>query len=198
MDLGELPEDPGGSIPDTGRTVYFRGGPVPPWQLFVGDSHFWAVKTIAGNASTWDRDNLVVTAVDRDLQEDARAARWAGYDLAHVYLEAAQAVDLTSEASDCTVLTFDLMVEEAPSASVYAAMRCGEGCEGRIDITEALARSAVGEWKTMRLRLPDFADAGADLSHVTTPFLLATEGTLALRFADIRLEPAAEGDDPCE
>jgi beta-glucosidase len=198
VDLGELPEDPGGSIPDTGRTVYFRGGPVPPWQLFVGDSHFWAVKTIAGNASTWDRDNLLVTAVDRDLQEDARAARWAGYDLAHVYLEAAQAVNLTSEASDCMVLTFDLMVEEAPSASVYAAMRCGEGCEGRIDITEALARSVVGEWKTMRLRLPDFAGAGADLSHVTTPFLLATEGTLALRFADIRLEPAAEGDGPCE
>jgi hypothetical protein len=43
-----------------------------------------------------------------------------------------------------------------------------------------------------------FADAGADLSHITTPFLLATEGTLALRFANVRLEPVAEDDDPCE
>ncbi|MCJ7752964.1 MAG: glycoside hydrolase family 3 C-terminal domain-containing protein, partial [Thermoanaerobaculales bacterium] len=194
VDLAELSEDPGGSIPDAGRTVYFRGGPVAPWQLFVGDSHFWAVKTVGGNASTWDRDNLVVTAVDRELQEDARAARWAGYDLAILYLEAAQAVDLTPEASDCMVLAFDVMAEEPPSAPVYAAMRCGEGCEGRIDITEALARSTIGEWRSMKLRLRHFADGGADLSHVTTPFLLATEGSLALRFADVRLEPAVDGD----
>jgi len=96
------------------------------------------------------------------------------------------------------VLAFDVMVEEPPSAPVYAAMRCGEGCEGRIDITEALDRSVVGEWRTMRLQLRHFADAGADLSHITTPFLLATEGTLALLFAEIRLEPTVEDDDPCE
>jgi beta-glucosidase len=198
VDLAELPEDPGGAISDAGRTVYFRGGPVAPWQLFIGDSHFWAVKTVGGNASTWDRDNLVVTAVDRELQEDARAARWAGYDLAIVYLEAAQAVDLTPEAANCMVLAFDVMVEEPPSAPVYAAMRCGEGCEGRVDITEALARMPVGEWRTMKLRLRHFGDAGADLSHVTMPFLLATEGSLALRFTDVRLERAAEGDLPCD
>jgi beta-glucosidase len=197
VDLADLSEDPGGDIPDLSRTVYFKGGPVAPWQLFVGDSHFWAVKTIGGNASTWDRDNLVVKAVDRELQEDARAARWAGYDLAILYLEAAQQVDLTAEAADCMLLAFDVMVEEAPTSPVYAAMRCGEGCEGKIDITEALTRSTVGEWRTIKLRLQNFADAGADLSHVTTPFLLGTEGGLALRFANVRLEKAAD-DEPCE
>jgi beta-glucosidase len=197
-DLAELPEDPGGVIPVAGRTVYFRGGPVAPWQLYVGDSHFWAVKTVGGSASTWGRNNLVVTAVDRNLQEDARAARWAGYDLAILYLEAAQAIDLMPEASDCMVLAFDVMVEEPPSAPVYAAVRCGEGCEGRIDITEALARGNGGEWRTMKLRLRHFADAGADLSHVTTPFLLATKGSLVLRFADVRLEPMTEGAVPCD
>jgi beta-glucosidase len=198
VDLAVLSEDPGGAIPDLSRTVYFRGGPVAPWKLYVGDEHNWAVKTVGGNASTWDRDNLVVSAVDRELQEDAHAARWAGYDLAMVYLEATQKVDLTPEAAECMLLAFDVMVEKPPSAPVYAAMRCGEGCEGRIDITEALTRSIVGEWRTMKLRLQQFADAGTELGHVTTPFLLATEGTLAVRFADIRLEPAAEGDDPCE
>ena len=197
-DLADLPEDPGGAIPDASRTVYFRGGPVAPWRLYVGDEHNWAVKPVGGVASTWDRDNLVVTAVDRELQEDARAARWAGYDLAILYLEAASAVDLTPEASDCMVLAFDVMVEEAPSAPVYAVIRCGEGCEGRVDITEVLARSPVGEWRTIKLRLRHFSDSGADLSHITTPFLIATEGSLALRFADVRLEGKAEGDLPCE
>jgi beta-glucosidase len=197
VDLVDLSEDRGGVIPDLSRTVYFKGGPVAPWQLFVGDSHFWAVKAVGGNGSTWDRDNLVVKAVDRDLQEDARAVRWAGYDLAVLYLEAAQEVDLTAEAAECMMLAFDVMLEEAPSASVFAAIRCGEGCEGRIDITEALARSPVGEWRTMRLGLGEFADAGSDLSHVTTPFLIGTEGTLALRFANVRLEEAAD-EEPCE
>jgi beta-glucosidase len=192
VDLADLSEDPGGVIPDLSRTVYFKDGPVAPWQLFVGDSHFWAVKTIGGNASTWDRDNLVVRAVDRDLQEDARAARWAGYDLAILYLEAAQEVDLTAEVSEGMLLAFDMMVEEPPSAAVYAAIRCGEGCEGRVDITGALNRSRIGEWRTMKLRLQHFADVGADLSHVTTPFLLATEGTFAVRFANVRLEEATE------
>jgi beta-glucosidase len=196
-DLAVLPEDPGGAIPDLSRTVYFRGGPVAPWRLYVGDEHNWAVTTVGGNASTWDRDNLVVTAVDRELQEDARDARWAGYDLAMLYLEAAREVDLTAEAERCMTLAFDVMVEEAPSAPVFAVMRCGENCEGKIDITEALAQSTIGEWRTMKLRLRHFSDAGADLSHITTPFLLATEGTLALRFAEVRLEPAGV-DAPCE
>jgi len=42
------------------------------------------------------------------------------------------------------------------------------------------------------------SDSGADLSHITTPFLIATEGSFALRFADVRLEGRAEGDLPCE
>ena len=197
-DVAELSEDPGAVIADASRTVYFRGGPVPPWQLYVGDPRHWAVKTVGGNATTWDRDNLVVTAVDREMQEDARSARWAGYESAQVYVEASQAVDLTTEAAECMVLAFDVMVEEPPVAPVYAAMRCGEGCEGRIDITEALTGSEVGEWREMRLRLRHFADAGADLSHITTPFLLATEGRLALRFANVRLEPPAVGSEPCE
>jgi beta-glucosidase len=196
--LAELSEDPGAAIADSSRTVYFRGGPVPPWQLYVGDPRHWAVKAFGGNATTWDRDNLVVTAVDRNLQEDARAARWAGYEVAQVYLEAAQTVDLTNEAADCMVLAFDVLVEEPPSQPVWAAMRCGADCEGRVDITEPLNQSAVGEWRTMRLQLRHFANAGADLGHVTTPFMLATEGSLALRFSDVRLEPAGEGSEPCQ
>jgi beta-glucosidase len=197
VELAELSEDPGAEIADVSRTVYFRDGPVAPWKLHVGDPRRWAVTAVGGNATTWDRDNLVVTAIDRRMQEDARAARWAGYEVAQVYLEAAQSIDLRPEAADCMVLAFDVMVEEAPDAPVFAAMRCGEDCEGRIDITEALNRSTVGEWRTMRLRLRHFAAAGADLSHVTTPFLLATEGTLALRFSDVRLEPPS-GSEPCE
>jgi beta-glucosidase len=191
VELGLPSEDRGVGVPDAGRHVFFRGGPVPPWQLYLGDSHNRAVKTVGGAASTWDRDNLVVAAVDRERQEDARTARWAGDELASVYLAAAQAIDLTPAAEECVALAVDVLLEEPPSEPVFLALRCGEGCEGRVDITEALRSVRPGEWQTLRTRLTRFADAGAELSHITAPFVLETEGTLALRFADIRLEPAA-------
>ena len=88
-------------------------------------------------------------------------------------------------------------LEEPPSAPVFAAMRCGDDCEGRVDVTDALAERPVGEWGTVRVSLRDLGGSGANLGHVTVPFMLATEGTLALRFAEVRLEPVAEGDEPC-
>ena len=186
--LGELPEDRGDAVPDGALTVFFRDGPVAPWQLYVGDSHGRAVKTVGGAAATRDRDNLVVTAVDRQRQEDARAARWAGDELASVYLAAAQAIDLASAANGDMALAVDLLLEEPPSEPVFLAVRCGEGCEGRVDITEALTSARAGEWRTLRTRLSRFSNSGAELSHVTAPFVLETEGTLALRFANVRLE----------
>ncbi|PWB75895.1 MAG: hypothetical protein C3F15_05930, partial [Holophagae bacterium] len=189
--LGLVPEDRGGAIPDAGRSVFFRGGPVAPWQLYVGDSHNRAVKTVGGAASTWDRDNLVVAAVDRERQEDARSARWAGDELAYVYLEAARAIDLTAEAKGGMALAVDVLVEEPPSEPAFLAVRCGEGCEGRVDITEALGSVRAGEWQTIAVPLRRFGEAGAELSHITVPFVLETAGSFALRFADVRLEPGA-------
>jgi len=191
VELGLLSEDRGDEVPDSGRSVFFRGGPVAPWQLYVGDSHNRAVKTVAGAASTWDRDNLVVAAVDRERQEDARAARWAGDELASVYLAAAQAIDLTAEAKGGMALAVDVLVEEPPSEPAFLAVRCGEVCEGRVDITEAMGSIRAGEWQTIAVSLRRFGEAGAELSHVTVPFALETAGSLAVRFADVRLEPAA-------
>jgi beta-glucosidase len=66
-----------------------------------------------------------------------------------------------------------------------------------MDITGLLGSSPVGEWQTLTIRLSCFADVAVDLAHVTTPFLIATDGELTLRFADVRLESAAEGEVPC-
>lgn len=187
--LQSLPEAAGGVAAEASRTVYFRGGPVAPWKLYVGDDHNWAVEAGGGRASTWGRDNLVLTAVDREVQEDARSAKWAGYDLAHLYIEATTAIDLTRQAEGCMAIAFDVLVEEGPSAPVLLAMRCGDDCEGRVDITEILEDVPAATWKTVKVPLSELAAAGVDLSHVTSPFLLATEGTLALRFAEVRVVP---------
>jgi len=193
-DLSELAEDSRQTVSDTGRTAYFDGAPVAPWKLYVGDPRNQAVATIGGSATTWDRDNLIVRPVDRDRQEDARAARWAGYERADLYLGAAQSMDLSTTPADRMALVFDILVEEAPSGLIFVGMRCGEDCEGRVDITEILHSVSTGEWQTLRVPLKHIADSGADLAHVTAPWNLSTEGTLALRFANVRLEANEQED----
>lgn len=187
--LGELPEDAGTAVSGGGRTVFFRNGPVSPWHLFVGDPRNPAVRTVGGAGETWDRANLVVAPVDRERQEDARAARWAGYELAALYLASNRAIDLSAEEAAGLELAFDVLVEQRPASRVYLGIRCGEECEGRVDITDALAAAPAGEWRTIAVPLRRLREAGADVEHVTAPFVLATDGALALRFADVRLEP---------
>jgi beta-glucosidase len=196
-DLRELPEATGIVGSSSSRTVYFKGGSVAPWKLFVGDGVDWAVPVAGSRTTTRHSDNLVVTAVDRQMQEDARLARWSGESVAMVYLRADEAIDLTREANGGIALVFDAMVEGPPTSSVMLGMICGDECGSRIDITDLLAGLPVGQWRTVTIRLSCFAEAGIDLAHVTTPFLIATDGELALRFADVRLESAAEGEVPC-
>ncbi|MBD3871788.1 MAG: exo 1,3/1,4-beta-D-glucan glucohydrolase [Acidobacteria bacterium] len=196
-DLRELPEETGIVGSSASRTVYFKGGPVAPWKLFVGDGVDWAVPVAGSRTTTRHSDNLMVTAVDRQMQEDARLVRWSGESVAMVYLRADEAIDLTREANGGIALVFDVLVEEPPASSVMLGMICGDECGSRMDITGLLGSSPVGEWQTLTIRLSCFADVAVDLAHVTTPFLIATDGELTLRFADVRLESAAEGEVPC-
>jgi len=196
-DLRELPEVTGIVGPSSSRTLYFRGGPVAPWKLFVGDSVDWAVPAAGSRTTTRHSDNLVVTAVDREVQEDARLAQWSGDEVAMVYLRADEAIDLTREANGGIALVFDVLVDEPPASSVMVGMICGDDCGGRVDVTGLLEELPVGEWQTVTIRLSCFADVGVGLAHITTPFLIATDGDFALRFADVRLESAAEGEVSC-
>ena len=76
-------------------------------------------------------------------------------------------------------------------------MGCGASCAGDLDLTATLAALPVGEWQTVRIRLRCFADAGADMTKIDTPFLIATAGELALAFSDVKLASSAEGAAPC-
>jgi beta-glucosidase len=197
IEVGELSEDPG-EIVAISRTVYFDGGPVLPWRLFVADEADWQVPATTAVTTTRGSRHLVLEAVDRRLQEDARRARWSGEAMAAVYLASREPVDLTREMNAEMGVSFDVRVDEAPSAPVVVRMHCGApDCFGAIDITERLEAIPVGTWATMTLSLRSFVDAGVDMEKVTIPFGLATEGAMDLTFANVRLVCEPEGVEPC-
>jgi beta-glucosidase len=196
-DVGELSED-AGEVVAMSRTVYFDGGPLPPWNLFVGDEADWQIPATTPVTTTRDSQHLVVTAVDRNVQEDARTARWSGEAMAAVYLAARQPVDLSRETNADMALSFDVRVDEAPSGPVVLRMHCGgEDCFGAIDITEQLNAMPIGEWGNITLHLGRFEEAGADMTEITMPFGLATEGTLALTFSKVQLVCGPETEVVC-
>jgi beta-glucosidase len=53
------------------------------------------------------------------------------------------------------------------------------------------------EWGRVAVRLRCFEDAGADMKSIHIPFGLSTDGSLALRFADVRIVSAAESEATC-
>jgi beta-glucosidase len=195
-DLGELSEE-AAELVAVSRTVYFAGGPVSPWELFIGDPQNFRVPATSPRVTTAGSENLVLEAVDREVQEDARRAVWSGGGMAFLYLASNQAIDLTREANGEMALAFDVLVEEAPAQPVSIAMTCGPTCRGVIDVTRLLTERPPGEWGTLAIRLRCFEDAGADMKNVSGAFSLATAGALSLRFANVRLESASEQEATC-
>ncbi len=196
VELDELSEETG-HLEVVSRTVYFEGGPVAPWRLYVGDAANWRVAADNSVTATVGSENLVLKAVDRRVQEDARAARWSGGAMAGLYLQANDPVDLSREANGEMAMAFDVYIEEVPRGAVSMRMHCGDDCSGSVDITEMLAGVTPKEWSTVAVRLRCFEDAGADMKRVSIPLALATDGALALRLSDVRLVSASEGEASC-
>ena len=196
-EIGEVSED-AGEVVALSRTVYFDAGPVAPWRLFVGDKADWQVAATTPVTTTRDSRHLVVSAVDRNVQEDARNARWSGEAMAGVYLAARQPVDLSRETNAEMALSFDVQVNEHPTSSVQLRMHCGgEDCAGIVDITELLKGVPAGQWSNITLNLRRFEDAKVDMSSIVVPFGLSSDGALDLTFSNVRLECVPESEVAC-
>lgn len=179
------------------RKVYFAGGPVPPWGLFVGNAAGAKVAVSGSQGTTEGAPTLTVSSIDRRVQEDARSAIWSGGGEARVYLQADVPIDLSRESNGDLAIAFDLRLDQAPTSSVSLSMACGDGCAGALDVTDEMGMMPLEQWITIRIRLRCFEDAGADMTRIDTPFQIATEGELALAFSDVKLVSLADGSAPC-
>ena len=64
-------------------------------------------------------------------------------------------------------------------------MACGEQCLGQVDIAKALSSLEVNQWHTLKIDLQCFEEKGADMSKITSPFVLSTATPLTIDFTDI-------------
>jgi beta-glucosidase len=161
------------------------------------DTKTFFVSGRAGSGWRWIADpsdgRVRVTATDHLAQEDARLVQWTGRGAARAGIAGDAASDLRREANGELSLAFDYRVDAPPTADVHVAIECGAGCVGAIPLTRELSAAPSGEWRHLKIRLSCFEKAGADMQRVTAPFLVATEGQLAVAVARIRLESGTDG-----
>ena len=200
-DDGDLPEldetRPAGTAPvrttDAGGTahrVLFEGRTAEGWQFYVGDEADWRVTAPDGRGQTRRRvSGVVLSAVDRNVQEDARKAQWRGRNEAQIYLQSAP-IDLRAETAAGMTLEIDFLVEQAPSRRVQMRMDCGYPCTGGLLVSPIFAGVPEGTWDTLQIPLRCFQDSGAEMDKIDTPFLITTNGPFTLRFSRIAIAPA--------
>jgi beta-glucosidase len=93
---------------------------------------------------------------------------------------------------------------EEPASGTLELTVAGEpgqgpaGGKATVDLTAQAGQWPTGEWHTVHIALRCFAFAGANLEAVHTPWQLSSDGSLTLRFAEVKLTTAPEGQVPCQ
>jgi len=154
--------------------------------------------------------SLTVTAVDRDVQEDARRAQWNGNGEGLVAISTLNRQILSDYLHANSALIFDVKVDQAPKGTARVRIGCGPSCYTEVDLTEQFNAVAGKGWKTIKVDLVLFPDAGTDFGLKRTqeelfelvlePFSLVANDELDLVFSNVRIEKNAgqNGSERCE
>ncbi len=187
-----LPEDAGASAAGDSRTFLAAGVPASSWSLHIADPSQPGSQT---RLTTFPAEALAgrarITVEDGAVQEGARRFRISGGESA-VSLGTFEPVDISREANGDVMLLVTLKVNQAPGRAGLA-MR---------DASDTLRVSAVelaesGEYVRYGLSLKCLRDKGVDVTKVSMPFVLATEGAADFALADVRLGTDAQVVLPC-
>jgi beta-glucosidase len=192
-DTPALPERSGVSVAGTNFSNYLiHGRAQPPWKLLLRRGDRTAPP--ASGAATGGADGLVsIRAVDADgLQEGGRQLSWSGRGAGEVAI-AGPALDMRMLSNGEASLLLGYRLDERPSALTQLAIGCGPGCGGAVDLTSTLNQATPGEWRSVKVKLSCFRDAGADVSKVTEPFVLNTSGRLRLSLMTVQLSSDPDG-----
>jgi beta-glucosidase len=64
---------------------------------------------------------------------------------------------------------------------------CGSRTGALLDMTARFASAPIGAWQTLSIPLACLASNGADLSHVSAPFAVASSGKFTVSFSEVSI-----------
>lgn len=172
------------------------GKVVSGWTAITGDPEKWwsPLTELKGESGS---GKLVLEPAQLKVPGDAFRLTWAPRKNIHAQFSlGGNPVDIKSFES-AAALVINMRVLTSPDKAVNVAMRCGDKCEAKMDISKHFKKLKKGEWVAFPIALNCFAQAGVDLSKVATPFEISTEGKLSVEIATIRLEKLGPDEKGC-
>ena len=186
-----LPEIAGAEAGDA-RTFFAAGAPTSSWSLVVGGIDRVDETRITTTPAQALQGRVQVTAVDYQVQEGARRFTVADGGAATA-ISTHDAIDVARETNGDVLVLFTLRMERAP-ASASVAMRCdGANCGGAVPVSLPQGSEFVRYGVPLRC----LRDKGVDMTKVTAPFILQTQGPATYSLAEVRLGTDAQEVLPC-
>ncbi|QNE04096.1 glycoside hydrolase family 3 protein [Croceicoccus marinus] len=184
-----LPEIAVTETSDT-RSWFTAGSPASGWSLLVGGEEGDVQTRVTTVPAEALRGRVRVTATDYLVQEGGRRFTIADGDTS-VLLRNFEPVNVDRETNGDVKLLFTLRVWDAPdSASIGAGGESGRGAVS-FDMQQS------SEWRRYGIPLKCLRAQGADVTELTLPFILRTQGTADYALGEVRLGTDAEVDVPC-
>jgi len=172
--VARLDEKPGPTPPEVNLERFFVAGRAPPPWGFAASG---AVR---------------LATVDDGAQENVREATWSGAGRLAI---GGAAVDLSRQMNGDMALVLRYRVVHPADGPVRLSLSCGPDCAGGL-AAGSLFTGPDGGWRTAKVKLSCFHEAGAIMTHVTEPMVIEAGGGLVLRLEDVRLA-ANTGDAAC-
>jgi len=186
-----LPEDAGVGAAGDARSFLAAGAPASSWSLHVADPSQPGSQT---RVTTFPAEALGgrarISIEEGAVQEGARRFRIAGGASA-VSLDTFDPIDIARETNGDVMLLVTLKMLDAPERAGIA-MRNGDAMQvASVQIPQGT------EFVRYGLSLKCLRDKGLDMSAISTPFVLATEGAADFAISEVRLGTDAEVVLPC-
>ena len=197
----DLPEAYDARFEASDAMPIFNRRPIEPFGIVLEGCRNDRV-TMTGNSA--QTTSISVTAVDREVQEDARRAVWNGAGEGLVALTTRDRQVMVDYLENNGALLFDVKVDRAPSAAVILRLGCGPNSNSDLEITDTLTNLTGQGWARVTVPLRLFPDVGSDFGlvlppeeffyRILEPFTLVTSGELDLRFSYVEVKKAAAGE----
>lgn len=179
-------QEPATQQDPTSETVIFNGSNVAPWHMYLGSNSNWMVP-VEGPETTAFKSNLItVRRTDHIKKDDAVQAEWNG-GLGQLYFQEFKPWDLTMMADQGAALSMVVRIDKEPKKRVDLKMDCGYPCAGALNMTKLFKAVPKDQWLRVSFKISCFQKAGANLSHIVAPMVLATKGTFKISISDVRL-----------
>lgn len=191
-----LPEDSGVTDDGGDSGVFFeRGVPASSWSLTVSQADGTnALRVTTVPAEALD-GRVRIAATDHGVQEGARSiAVDAHAQGAAIELSTFDPIDLSRETNGDMLLLTTVRRDAPIARTLSMAVSCDSAPCGEAVPVREFGALALGEWQTVGVLLKCFRATGADMTRITAPFRIATDGATEISIARVALGSLSEAD----